>query len=310
MPFSSSPRGNRAAPPARRRSRRAVRRLFAPYLLILPFFAFVGLYVFWPVAYSVFLSTMEWKLGYAGRQFVLLDNYVKLLTSAEFRDAAANTTIYTVLMVVFSIGFGLLLALAITRRERFTSLWQAVFFVPVAATMAAMAVVWRYIFDNNLGTLNMWLTSLGLSRVDWLNQAGTAMGAVVFVSIWSNAGYAMVYFVAGLSAIPRELHEAAQIDGAGPVRRFAGITWPLLSPTTLFVLIIMTVRALGSFDTIKVLTNGGPVGATRVLSLLLYQEAFQFFDTGYASGVAVVLFVIVLALAMLQMRVEKWVHYQ
>jgi ABC-type sugar transport system permease subunit len=309
MGSSSSPGGARSALPARRRARRAGRRLL-PYLLILPFFAFVGLFVFWPVGYSVYLSTMEWKLGYASREFVLLDNYAKLLSSAEFRDAAINTVVYTVLMVVFSIGFGLLLSLAITRRERASSLWQAVFFLPVAATMAAMAVVWRYIFDMNLGTLNMWLRTLGLPRVDWLNQAGTAMGAVVFVSIWSNAGYAMVYFVAGLSAIPRELHEAAEIDGAGPVRRFAGITWPLLSPTTLFVLIIMTVRALGSFDTIKVLTNGGPLGATRVLSLLLYQEAFQFFDTGYASGIAVVLFVIVLALAMLQMRVEKWVHYQ
>jgi len=296
-------------PTARRRMRRAGRRLY-PYLLILPFFAFVGLFVFWPVAYSVFLSTMEWKLGYATREFVLLDNYAKLLSSREFWDTTANTAVYTVFVVVFSIAFGLLLSLAISRRERFASMWQAVFFLPVAATMAAMAVVWRYIFDTHLGTLNVWLQALHLPRVDWLNQTGTAMGAVVFVSIWSNAGYAMVYFVAGLSAIPRDLHEAAQIDGAGPVRRFTGITWPLLSPTTLFVLIIMMVRALGSFDTIKVLTNGGPVGGTRVLSLLLYQEAFQFFDTGYASGVAVVLFVIVLALALLQMRVEKWVHYQ
>ncbi len=296
-------------PPVRRRARRTGRLLY-PYLLILPFFAFVGLFVFWPVAYSVFLSTMEWKLGYASREFVLLDNYAKLLSSREFWDTSLTTAIYTVLVVAFSIVFGLLLALAITRRERFSSLWQAVFFLPVAATMAAMAVVWRYIFDTNLGTLNLWLQALGLPRVDWLNNTATAMGAVVFVSIWSNAGYAMVYFVAGLSAIPRELHEAAEIDGAGPVRRFAGITWPLLSPTSLFVLIIMMVRALGSFDTIKVLTNGGPVGGTRVLSLLLYQEAFQFFDTGYASGVAVVLFAIVLALALLQMRVEKWVHYQ
>ena len=296
-------------PPVRRRARRAGRLLY-PYLLILPFFAFVGLFVFWPVAYSVYLSTMAWKLGYASREFVLLDNYAKLLSSREFWDTSLTTAIYTVLVVAFSIVFGLLLALAITRRERFSSLWQAVFFLPVAATMAAMAVVWRYIFDTNLGTLNLWLQALGLPRVDWLNNTATAMGAVVFVSIWSNAGYAMVYFVAGLSAIPRELHEAAEIDGAGPVRRFAGITWPLLSPTSLFVLIIMMVRALGSFDTIKVLTNGGPVGGTRVLSLLLYQEAFQFFDTGYASGVAVVLFAIVLALALLQMRVEKWVHYQ
>jgi ABC-type sugar transport system permease subunit len=306
---SSSKNGGRTARPAHL-ARWAGWRLLNPYLLILPFFAFVGLFVFWPVMYSVFLSTMEWKLGYASREFVLLDNYAKLLRSREFWDATVNTVVYTVFMVVFSIGLGLLLSLAITRRERFSSTWQAVFFLPVAATMAAMAVVWRYIFDTNLGTLNAMLQQLGLHRVDWLNQGPTAMGAVIFVSVWSNAGYAMVYFVAGLSAIPRTLYEAADMDGASPLRKFLAITWPLLSPTTLFIMIIMMVRALGSFDIIKVLTNGGPVGETRVLSLLLYQEAFQFFDTGYASGIAVVLFILVLALALLQMKVEKWVHYQ
>jgi ABC-type sugar transport system permease subunit len=307
---SSSKKGSvRTAQPARL-SRWAGWRLLNPYLLILPFFAFVGLFVFWPVAYSVFLSTMEWKLGYASREFVLLDNYAKLLGSREFWDATVNTLVYTVFMVVFSIGLGLLLSLAITRRERFSSMWQAVFFLPVAATMAAMAVVWRYIFDTNLGTLNAILKLIGLRGGDWLNQVPTAMGAVIFVSVWSNAGYAMVYFVAGLSTIPRALYEAADMDGASPLRKFLAITWPLLSPTTLFVMIIMMVRALGSFDIIKVLTNGGPVGGTRVLSLLLYQEAFQFFDTGYASGIAVILFVLVLAFALLQMRVEKWVHYQ
>lgn len=309
MGSSSRNGGVRTARPAHL-ARWAGWRLLNPYLLILPFFAFVGLFVFWPVVYSVFLSTMEWKLGYASREFVLLDNYAKLFASREFWDATVNTLIYTVLMVVFSIGLGLLLSLAITRRERFGSMWQAVFFLPVAATMAAMAVVWRYIFDTNLGTLNAILQQLGLPRGDWLNRGPTAMGAVIFVSVWSNAGYAMVYFVAGLSAIPRALYEAADIDGASPARKFFAITWPLLSPTTLFVMVIMMVRALGSFDVIKVMTNGGPVGGTRVLSLLLYQEAFQFFDTGYASGVAVVMFVLVLALALLQMRVEKWVHYQ
>jgi len=281
-----------------------------PYLLLLPSFIFMGLFVFWPVGYSIFLSTMSWKLGYADREFVLLDNYVQLFTSQAFWNATANTVVYTLLMVSLSIGIGLLLSLAITRGERFNSLWQGVFFLPVAATMAAMAVVWRFIFDTNFGILNALLLRLGLGQVDWLHQNLTAMGAVILVSVWSNAGYTMVFFVAGLSNIPRTLYEAASMDGASGRRQFISITWPLLSPTTLFILIIMTVRALGSFDTIKVLTDGGPLGATQVLSLLLYQEAFQFFDTGYASGIAVVFFALVLILALLQMRVEKWVHYQ
>jgi ABC-type sugar transport system permease subunit len=173
-----------------------------------------------------------------------------------------------------------------------------------------MAVVWRFIFDSQIGVLNAFLLRLGLSPVEWLSHGTTAMGAVILVGIWSNAGYAMVFFIAGLSNIPKALYEAAAIDGASNSRQFFSITWPLLSPTTLFIMIIMTVRALASFDIVKVLTDGGPVGATQVLSHLLYEEAFKFFDTGYASGIAVVFFILVLALALLQMRVEKWVHYQ
>jgi ABC-type sugar transport system permease subunit len=162
----------------------------------------------------------------------------------------------------------------------------------------------------HFGILNAFLLRLGASPVDWLKGDVTAMGAVIVVGVWSNAGYAMVFFVAGLASIPQALYEAAAIDGAGGARRFASITWPLLSPTTLFVLIIMTVRALASFDIVKVLTDGGPLGATQVLSHLLFQQAFQFFNTGYASAVAVVFFVLVLFLALLQMGVERWVHYQ
>ena len=281
-----------------------------PYLLLLPAFLFMGLFVFWPVAYSLYLSTIKWKLGYATREFVLLDNYVALFTSRDFWNATRNTFVYSGVMGGVSMGLGLTLSLAITGRRALRSLWQSVFFLPVAATMAAMAVVWRFIFDTNFGILNAVLVDLGLGARDWLNQDVTAMAAVILVGIWSNAGYAMVFFIAGLSTIPRELYEAASIDGAGGTRKFASITWPMLSPTTLFILVIITVRALASFDIVKVLTDGGPITATQVLSHLLYQEAFQFFDTGYASAVAVVFFALVLLLALLQMKVERWVHYQ
>ncbi len=300
---------NLSSRPARL-SRRAGLRYLSPYLLLFPAFLFLGLFVFWPVAYSIYLSTMDWKLGYASREFVLLDNFVDLLTSDDFWNAAKNTGIYTVLMSSLSIGIGLILSLAIIGARRFHSFWQALFFLPVAATMAAMAVVWRFIFDSHIGVLNAFLLRIGMNSVAWLTQNTTAMGAVIVVGIWSNAGYAMVFFIAGLSNIPKTLYEAAAIDGASSPRQFFSITWPLLSPTTLFIMIIMTVRALASFDIVKVLTDGGPVGATQVLSHLLYEEAFKFFDTGYASGIAVVFFILVLALALLQMRVEKWVHYQ
>lgn len=294
--------------PARSASR--IGQVLGAYALLLPAFAFIGVFVLWPVGYSLALSTMEWKLGYTQRAFVLLDNYVNLLGSRVFWNAALNTVIYTVTMVLASIALGLGLSLAIKATKRLQSLWQVLFFMPIAATMSAMAVVWRFLLDRDLGIVNALLSRIGLAPVAWLTGDGTAMGAVVVVGIWSNAGYAMVFFLAGLSNIPEALYEAASIDGAGGLRRFTSITWPLLSPSTLFVLVIMTVRALASFDIVKVLTDGGPLGATQVLSHLLYQEAFQFFDTGYASAVAVVFFVLVLLLALLQMKVEKWVHYQ
>jgi ABC-type sugar transport system permease subunit len=293
-----------------RRHRRAGLRYLSPYLLLFPAFLFLGLFVFWPAAYSIYLSTMDWKLGYAAREFVLLDNFVQLFTSPHFWNAVRNTAVYTVAMGCLSLGFGLILSLAITGGRRLQSLWQALFFLPVAATMAAMAVVWRFIFDAHIGVVNAYLQRIGLEPVQWLTQNATAMGAVILVGIWSNAGYAMVFFIAGLSNVPKNLYEAAAIDGASGTRQFFSITWPLLSPTTLFIMIIMTVRALASFDIVKVLTDGGPVKGTQVLSHLLYQEAFKFFDTGYASAIAVVFFILVLALALLQMRVEKWVHYQ
>jgi ABC-type sugar transport system permease subunit len=184
-----------------------------------------------------------------------------------------------------------------------------VLFLPVAATMAAMAVVWRFIFDTNFGILNDILGLFGIRERAWLTSDSTAMTAVILVGIWSNVGYAMVFFWAGLSNIPVELYEAAELDGGTPVRNFFYITWPLLSPTTLFVIIIITVRAVNSFDIVKVLTNGGPVKSTQVLSHFLYQNGFQFFDTGYTSGIAIIFFLIILLITWLQMLLEKWVHY-
>ncbi len=305
MPYSSNKVSNQSI--------RSVRRidwsLLNPYILLAPAFIFMGVFIFWPVGYSLVLSTMDWKLGYAHKEFIFFGNYIKLFGSPDFWNSMLRTLIYTSIMGSLSIGLGLILSLAIISAKRFNSVWQAVFFLPVTATMAAMALVWRFVFDTHIGIINALLVKLGGNPVEWLSQGSTAMGVVILIGVWSNAGYAMVFFIAGLSAIPKTLYEAASIDGANGIRRFLSITWPMLSPTTLFIIIIMTTRALAGFDIVKVLTNGGPVNATQVLSLFLYQEAFQFFDTGYASGIAVIFFIIVLFLALLQMRVEKWVHY-
>jgi multiple sugar transport system permease protein len=293
-----------------RKGRAAKSRVLMGYLFILPAFFFFVVFKFGAVAYLVPLSLVDWRLGSTRRVFVGLGNYRKLLVSPEFWNALANTAIYTLAVGVLSIALGLVLALAIRRAGRLQGLYQAVFFLPVAATMSAMAVVWRFIFDTNIGVLNEMARTLGLARLPWLQDDRLAMAAVILIGVWSNMGYAMVLFLAGLTTISRDLYEAAAIDGATAPQQFRAITWPLLSPVTLFVVVILTLRAVQAFDAIKVLTNGGPLGATQVLSHLLYQVGFQYFDTGFASSISVVFFALLAGVTLLQMRAERRVHYQ
>lgn len=280
------------------------------YLLIAPAVAFMVIFIFYPILYSIILSAQTYRLGFRTREFIGFGNYVELFKSADFWNSLRITGIYTVVVVVASLVLGICLAVLVHQRKKTGMIWQIIFFLPVAATMAAMAIVWRFILDDNFGVFNNLLRALGTNGVDWVRNPDTALGAVIIINIWANAGYTMVFFLAGLANIPDELYQAASLDGSTRLQDFRYISWPLLSPTTLFITIIMTVRALASFDLIKVMTNGGPLKTTQILSLLLYQEAFQYFNVGYASGIAVVFFVIVLALTLVQMRFDTRVHYQ
>ncbi|PKL13512.1 MAG: ABC transporter permease [Spirochaetae bacterium HGW-Spirochaetae-8] len=289
--------------------KRTVKKHLVSYLLISPAAAFLILFVFYPIVYSVVLSTQRYRLGFKTREFIGFENYQVLFQASDFWNSLRITAVYTVFVVVISIVLGLFIAILISQRKKTGMAWQIVFFLPVAATMAAMAVVWRFILDDNFGFFNNLLRYFGRTGSDWLRNPETALGSVIMINIWANAGYAMVFFIAGLANIPDELYQAASLDGSNRIQNFRYISWPLLSPTTLFITIIMTVRALASFDTIKVMTNGGPVSSTQILSLLLYQEAFQFFNIGYASSIAVVFFILVLALALVQMKFDARVHY-
>ena len=268
------------------------------------------LFIFRPMFNSLVLSLQEYRLGFNIKEFIWFENYKNLFQSSEFWGSIGKTTIFSASLVIISLLLGLLLALLIKDRKKAGSFLQIVYFLPVTATMAAMAIVWKFILDNNFGILNTFLETINYPSVDWLRNPDTAMGVVIFLSVWSNAGYAMVFFLAGLSNIPASLYQAAALDGSNKIQDFRYITWPLLSPTTLFMIIIMTKRALSSFDTIKVMTNGGPVGATEVLSFLLYKEAFQYFNIGYASAIAIIFFFLILLLAIFQMKSDRRVFYQ
>lgn len=280
------------------------------YTLIAPAGLVMILFIFRPMFNSLVLSLQEYRLGFNIKEFIWFENYKNLFQSSEFWGSIGKTTIFSASLVIISLLLGLLLALLIKDRKKAGSFLQIVYFLPVTATMAAMAIVWKFILDNNFGILNTFLETINYPSVDWLRNPDTAMGVVIFLSVWSNAGYAMVFFLAGLSNIPASLYQAAALDGSNKIQDFRYITWPLLSPTTLFMIIIMTKRALSSFDTIKVMTNGGPVGATEVLSFLLYKEAFQYFNIGYASAIAIIFFFLILLLAIFQMKSDRRVFYQ
>ncbi len=280
------------------------------YLLILPAIVFLVLFVFYPIFYSSLLSMQRYRLGFKTSKFIGLENYKTLFSTPDFWNSMKITGVYTLAVMSLSIVLGLFLAVLISHRKKTEMVWQVIFFLPVAATMAAMAIVWRFILDNNYGFLNHLLNFFGQTGTNWLLNPETALTVVIMINIWSNAGYTMVFFIAGLANISAELYESAALDGSNKFQDFRYISWPLLSPTTLFIVIIMTVRALASFDTIKVMTNGGPLKSTQTLSLLLYREAFQFFNIGYASSIAVVFFILVLLLAIAQLKFDKRVHYK
>jgi multiple sugar transport system permease protein len=181
-------------------------------------------------------------------------------------------------------------------------LLRTAFFTPVVISAVAAAVIWRWVFDPNLGLLNQVLGMVGIPPVNWMNDPTAAMTALIIVGVWKTFGINMILFAAGLSGIPEHYYEAAEIDGAGSWDKFWKITVPLLSPTTLFVMVLSIIGSFQVFDLVYVLTYGGPLGSTKVLVFYLYEHAFRYFNMGYASAVAYVLFAVVFVLTMIQIR--------
>lgn len=281
-----------------------------PLVSIIPVLLFIGIFIFLPVGYSFLLSIQDYRLGFSSSTFIGLDNYVELFRSDKFGNALKNSLIASTATSFLSAGIGLFLALQLSSLRKGKLFYQTLFFIPVTATMAAMAIVWRFIFHTEFGVMNALLLQLGLGKVSWLQLDATAMMAVILLSVWSSFGYALVLFLAGFAGIPSSIIEAATIDGAGYAARFWKIILPLISPTTIFVFVVMTVRALENFDAIRVLTDGGPATATQTLSHLLYQEGFLFFRTGFASAIAIVFFLLSMAISKIQLIAERWVHYE
>ncbi|MGB3555278.1 MAG: sugar ABC transporter permease [Jannaschia sp.] len=277
-----------------RRRRRAGALLAAPAAFLLLALLFV------PSSGVAVLSLTDYQFGMDGFDWIGLDNYARMFADARFRQSLANTGLYVAIVVPVSIFAALWLAILIEGQGRLRGLFRTVFFLPVTATLVAMATAWEVVLHPSFGMVNTALDAFGFEKQRFLSDPDTALGTLAFIGIWKMVGYNVLLYVAGLSTIPDDLYEAASIDGADRGwKRFGMVTWPMLAPVTLFVTVITLIRAVSEFETIAVLTLGGPNGATEMVLYTLYQEAFRFFDIGLASAIAIFFLAVVAGVSIL-----------
>ena len=280
-----------------------------PYLL--PALAVFVLFAYYPLLRVLYLSFTDADLLRSPR-WVGLENYQKMLLSREFLGSLSVTTAFALAVTALEVGVGMALAFLMQAKTRFQSLLRGAIFAPVVVSTVSAGLIWQYMMNPNGGPLNAGLQAVGLPPLGWLTHPETALASVILISFWKGVGLPAVIYLAGLQAIPKELQEAARVDGATAWQVARRITIPLLAPTTMVVLFLSLVGTFQSYGLILVLrTEGGPVGATNLLGYYIYQNAFQYFQMGYACAVSVFLFLLLAGLAWVQFRLsERRVHYQ
>jgi ABC-type sugar transport system permease subunit len=279
-------------------------------LFVGPNLFFFAVFSFWPIIYSAWLSFHRWDLIAPVKLYVGLDQYRYLVHDDVFHAVLRNTFVYTVGAVGGTLILGLLVALLLNQPLRGRDGARAVLFAPTLLSGAAISVVWIYMFDPRFGIIARLLSLVHLTSPSWLTDPAWAMPAILIVTIWKDLGFATVIFLAGLQAIPRDLYEAAKVDGAGTWWRFRSVTLPMLSPIVFFLGVTSILNTFQSFDIIQVMTKGGPVDATNTLIYYVYQQGFVAFNAGRSSAAALVLFMFMLGITLIQVRyAERKVHY-
>jgi len=288
-----------------------LKRALATISLLLPAVALMLLLLIGPVATVVVMSLTDYQLGAAAWSFVGLHNYVELFGDRVFWQSLRNTLMYVAIVVPASVALGLGTALLIEARSSLRFFYRSVFFIPVMATLIAMAISWEYMLHPQFGLINLMLKAIGLPAQAWLSDPALVLPTLAVIGVWQLFGFNMVLFLAGLVSIPHYLYEAAEMDGARSAwSRFRLVTWPMLGPVTMFVVLISAIRSFQVFDTVHVLTKGGPSKASEVLLYTMYSEGFEFFRSGLAATIAVVFLAFVLLLTLVKARIlDKRVHY-
>ncbi|WP_394217070.1 carbohydrate ABC transporter permease [Brachybacterium vulturis] len=316
MSAPTTSRSSRSAPStdtggARRRSRRLRGSPLWPALFLAPTLLILGVFHLWPGVQTLWYSFTEWG-AFGGTSFTGIANYARMLEDPEIIRSFLNTAIFT-LIVMISIPIGTVLASMIERPGmRFRSLYRTLYFIPFVTMPAAVAIVWKIIFNGDFGVANWLLSLIGISGPYWLSTPPFALIAVAIVGMWSAMGFNLILLSAGVREIPRELYEAAEIDGASPLRQFFSVTVPLMTPSLFFVTIITVIQAFQQFDLIFIMlgTNNIALPETQGLVFIFYAQAFINNDKGYAAAIGILALVVIGLLTMLQFRLQKrWVHY-
>ncbi len=278
-------------------------------VFIAPSFALLLVFTVLPIVAAAGLSLFKWDL-LTPPEYQGVGNFVELARDAEFRAALWHTIVFIIGYLPLVTAAGLGLALLLNRPGRRAGAWRVAFFMPVVSAWVAVALMWKWMLNSRFGVINWLLGLVGIEGPAWLFERGWAMVSVIAASVWKDAGFVMILFLAGLQAIPREYREAASVDGANRWQAFWKVTFPLLTPTVFLVLVILLINSFQVFEQVWILTGGGPLGSTTVVVERIVRHAFTFGRMGYAAAMSWVLFAIIFSVTLIQTRLQRrWVHY-
>ncbi|MGE5676197.1 MAG: carbohydrate ABC transporter permease [Mycobacterium leprae] len=291
--------------------RRAPSFKWGPYLLLLPSAVLLAVFTLWPMVSSLWMSLFKANMAYADPVWNGLGNFKALFAQELFRKSLWNTVIYAVGTIPFSVALALFLAVQVNRKLKSVGLLRAAFFYPTMLPLVSAASIWNFMYNPLYGPISLLVKLFGGTPHNWLGENAWALPSVMFVTIWKDAGYFMIFYLAGLQSLPGDLYEAAELDGATGWQQFRRITFPLITPTTLFVATISFINAFKTVDQVFVMTQGGPENSTSLLLFYIWQQTFAYFDKGMGAAASVVLIVILLAAALFNhLYVDKRVHYE
>ncbi|MGE5673999.1 MAG: carbohydrate ABC transporter permease [Mycobacterium leprae] len=298
-------------PAPRLRQRRSLWELIEPWVYLSPSLVLLGIFVFYPLLRSVYLSVYLTDL--LGRPKVLVgaQNFIDAFTGAEFLHSLSMTTLFVIYTVPLGILAGLVLAILANRELRGIKFFQLIFSSPLAISVTTGSLIFMMMYNPVSGLFNYVLSLAGLPKVNWLVDPKWALFSVGLVSIWLRLGFNFILMISGLQNVPQELYEAARVDGANELRQIWHITLPMLSPTIFFAAVVGVINAFQAFGEIDIMTSGGPAGSTNVIVYQVFQDAFKQFQFGSASAQALILFAVIMVLTYFQFKLgERRVHYQ